>query len=679
MKTIPTETEARIAAAIEHAEEINHPLQGLIDKAGSDSTAPFYSEVLSCLLDLKREDPAAFERMRAELKRVGVRVSELDRSIARLSCDLRGREPTQVDVLLELAENIELFHSPDGTPYADISVNEHRETWQLQSKGLEHFLKKKFYEETSITPKQDAWRAAIDILEAKARYDSLERDVYVRVGQLDRKIFVDLGDTEWRAIEIGTHSWNIIKNPPVRFRRAPGMLPLPEPEAGGSIDALRPFVNVTNEADFVLVVAWVLGALHYPGPYPLLVLSGEHGTAKSTCASILQHLVDPSSATRQALPREERDVFIAAKNRHVLAFDNLSTLRGWVSDCLCRLSTGGSQASRRYYTNDGEVLFAAQRPVIINGIEDLVRRQDLADRAIFITLQPIEKAHRLPEQKLWSKFKGEQPRILGALLDALAHGLRTLPEIDERELPRMADFALRLMACEGALWPRGTFLNAYARNREEAMEAAIQADQVASAVVALMTVRTMRTTILQGISAREARWEGTASDLLRELDALIDDRARRDKSWPKVPQLLSNRLRRAASFLRERGIEITSTRQGRDRTRIICIVSELDQDEGESLPSTSRVTEFTKPEKIEEAIVTVEETKLKGKNTPSASASTVASCGTSSASSAPSADVNLKPQNTSKPRGYIVPKPKNTVLKPKGYVVPKPQSRDLPN
>jgi hypothetical protein len=102
------------------------------------------------------------------------------------------------------------------------------------------------------------------------------------------------------------------------------------------------------------------------------------------------------------LPREDRDLFIAASNGHVLAFDNVSGLPAWISDTLCRLATGGGFAVRQLYSDQDEVLFDAARPVILNGIEDIVTRPDLADRALFLTLEPIAEERRRPEQELWA-------------------------------------------------------------------------------------------------------------------------------------------------------------------------------------------------------------------------------------------------------------------------------------
>jgi hypothetical protein len=276
----------------------------------------------------------------------------------------------------------------------------------------------------------------------KAHFDAPERAVHIRVAGLDGKIYLDLGDETWRAVEIDATGWRVIDNPLVRFRRASGMQPLPTPVLGGSITRLRSFLNVQSDTDFVLVVAWALAVLRNRGPYPVLAMSGEQGSAKSTFSAILRAPLDPNTAPLRALPREDRDLFIAACNGHVLAFDNVSGLPAWISDTLCRLATGGGFAVRQLYTDQEEVLFDAARPVILNGIEDIVTRPDLADRALFLTLEPIPEDRRRPEAELWAAFEAERPRILGALLDAVVEALKRLPETHLPKLPRMADFAL---------------------------------------------------------------------------------------------------------------------------------------------------------------------------------------------------------------------------------------------
>jgi hypothetical protein len=561
-----------IAEIIYAAEEVLDPLDRLVEATTINPGAPFVPEIIERLAALKMDDQSAFEALRHELKHAGCRVTQLDKAIASVNGE-DGRAPTQADIILELAQGAELFHTPDGTGYADVHVNGHRETWPIRGKGFRRWLAGRFFEATQGAPSSEALQATLNVFEAKAQFDAPERIAHVRVGGLQDKLYLDLGDESWRAVEIDANGWRIVDSPPVRFRRATGSKPLPVPEMGGSVEAMRRFLNVESEDDFVLVVSWALAVLRNRGPYPLLVLSGEQGSAKSTFSAILRATLDPNAAPLRALPREDRDIFIAASNGHVLAFDNVSVLPPWMSDTLCRLATGGGFAVRQLYSDADEILFNESRPVILNAIDEVVTRPDLADRAIFLTLEPIPEERRRTETEIWEEFNAEHPRILGALLDAVAEGLRRLPETSLECLPRMADFALWATACATAMWPPGTFIAAYQGNREGSVESVIEADVVATAVRSFMATRTM--------------WTGIYADLLGALAGEVDERAKKSANWPDSPRALGGRLRRAATFLRKVGIDIKFGRQGRARTRIITITTLAEPDNGGPLQSTS--------------------------------------------------------------------------------------------
>ena len=157
------------------------------------------------------------------------------------------------------------------------------------------------------------------------------RDVFVRVGEHAGKIYLDLCDDEWRAVEIDSDGWRIVTDAPVRFRRAPGMLPLPEPLRGGSVGKLREFVNIGSDDDFILLVAYILAALRGRGPYPMFKPWGEPGSAKSTLMDFSRALVDPHKVSRRRLPRDDRDLFIAANNGHAHSRSTMS--RGYRNGC----------------------------------------------------------------------------------------------------------------------------------------------------------------------------------------------------------------------------------------------------------------------------------------------------------------------------------------------------------
>lgn len=343
------------------------------------------------------------------------------------------------------------------------------------------------------------------------------------------------------------------------------------PTRDGSVELLRPFLNVRADEDFALARAWLHSALRGRGPYPILVLTGEQGSAKSTFAAILRALIDPNSAPLRALPREERDLFIAATNAHVLCFDNVSGVPFWISDALCRIATGGGFALRMLFTDQDEVLFDAQRPIIQNGIDDVVERPDFADRSIFSRLDPIPEEKRKLEKDLWCDFERDRPAILGALLDDVARGLNRLPKIKLRHTPRMADFAAWGVACEPDNKP--IFETAYADNRDDIVANVIESDVVSS-------------TLLQFMCGR-FEWRGNASELLLELTQLAGQTITRSKKWPVDAARLSGRLTRAATFLRKAGIEIERPRDGK---RTIVVRRSANPGSGASTASASSET-----------------------------------------------------------------------------------------
>ena len=183
-------------------------------------------------------------------------------------------------------------------------------------------------------------------------------------------------------------------------------------------------MNVASEKDYVLLIAWMLSALRQQRTYPVLVLMGEQGTAKSTLSKMIRALVDPNFSPTRSLSKNEQDLLIAAKNSHMVAFDNASNLSDWQSDALCRLSTGAGLSTRSLYTNVDEVLFAGSRPILLNGINDFVTKSDLADRSIFLRLPVIDGTSRRTDEDLWADFDRHAPTIFAGLLDALVIGLQ---------------------------------------------------------------------------------------------------------------------------------------------------------------------------------------------------------------------------------------------------------------
>lgn len=487
---------------------------------------------------------------------------------------------TQAQLLIELAEeaSTDLFRDDTGGLYATVPVDDHWETWPIGSRVFKAWLRHRFYAKFSKPPTTDAVVQALSILEARAQFDGQVCPVFVRVGATDGTLFIDLGDPSWRAIEVTPFGWEVVPHPAVKFHRGRGTMPLPIPLRGGTLLELWEFINVGVE-ERPLVATWLAAALLPTGPYPVLVLQGEQGSAKSTAARLLRALVDPSVAPLRSAPRDERDLMITAKHNWILSFDNFSHIAPWLSDAFCRLATGGGYSTRELWTDAEETIFTAQRPIILNGIEELAERDDLRDRALIVNLPPLSDGSRRDEAALFGLFDQVRPLLLGALLEAVSEGLGakvTLPA-----LPRMADFASWAVSCEQGLGlKRGSFLRAYLCNRQQAVDLSIEFNPVAQAMLRL---------------ADGPPWEGTATELLTALNHLIPDADRMGRDWPASARLLSNKVRRAMPALRNAGVEI-----GFDRERRRRMIS-VRRAANASVTSVTDVTAFPSPSLVDYA------------------------------------------------------------------------------
>jgi len=368
--------------------------------------------------------------------------------------DKAKKQISQADLCVELAQNVELFHAGGDDPvaYASIDVGEHRETWPVHTKGFRRWLYKAYYDAYGKAPNAQAVQDALNVLAGQAMYDGPERPVAVRLADYRGRIYLDLCDSEWRAVQIDAEGWRVVNSNalPVRFIRKRGQQPLPVPESGGSIEELRPLVNLPDDDQWRLFVAWLVAAFRPVGPYPILTVNGEQGSAKSTLCRFGRALIDPNQSPLRRPPSDERDLMIAAQNGWTVAYDNLSGIAPNLSDALCSLATGGGFSTRELYSDDEEKLFAAQRPVMLNGIDELATRPDLLDRALQLTLPTIPDEQRTDENELHKRFEDAWPRILGALLDAVSEALANHDTTKLDRAPRMADFARWIVAAERA-------------------------------------------------------------------------------------------------------------------------------------------------------------------------------------------------------------------------------------
>jgi hypothetical protein len=500
--------------------------------------------------------------------------------------DIGANEKDKVTIgqrVAKLAEGADLFHSGD-VAFATVTITNkagvtRKETFPVNSPEFKRWLSGMFHKAHKMPAPKAAIEDAVSAIEGNAIHDGPAQPIAVRVAGHQGAVYLDLCDDERRVVKITKQGWSLDTDSPVKFLRKKGLKALPVPVRGGTLDRLRPLLNAHREEDhnrWVMMVAWLVGALQPRGPYALLIVNGEHGSAKSCASTMLSNVIDKKGATLRGLPREERDLMIAASNGWVCAYDNLSGLSDWISDALCRLSTGGGFSTRKLHTDESEILFEAKRPIILNGIDEGVM-EDLLDRACHAR-QPVIDKYR-PESEVFAEFELAHPEVLGALLDAVACALKNVDSVVLSEAAqrmfRFADFTKWIVAAEPALgWKPGTFVNAYMANRMSAAAEALEQSPIGPAIVSLME------------HCSEGEWSGSATELLMTLEERhADEHTKRDKSWPRSGNQISAKLHRLAPVLRKCGIDVRHREKRSNAMRKIVLTS-LCKDPKTSSPSS---------------------------------------------------------------------------------------------
>lgn len=453
---------------------------------------------------------------------------------------------TQSSQLVAIVESIGcfFFHDDEQRAYANIPFKTHRETWPIRRKSFKQWLTRQFYLSCKKAPGSQAVQDALSVLEGKALFEGKPEPIFVRIGGNQTQVFIDLGDDQWNMVYLTSDGWSVVPHGDVRFKRGAGMKPLPHPIPGGRLEnLLKPFVNVQSQEDMVLLIGWLVAAIRPTGSQLILEIQGEQGSGKSTLLEVLKEMVDPNKAAKRSEPREPRDLMIATASNWLLSLDNLSGIPAWLSDALCRLSTGGAFGTRQLYSDEDETLFEAQRPVVLNGIGSVITRPDLLDRTILLSLPQITTSTRQSEREFWQSFHAVSGQILGAICDAVVGALRNLDRTRLTENERMADAVVWVTAAESALgWIPGTFQQAYRANRKTGNETALESSLLYEPVMRFLV-------------ASHNHWEGTMGELLAELNAMIGDKAKQ-KTWPSNPRGLRSALQRIMPNVRPMGLSV---------------------------------------------------------------------------------------------------------------------------
>jgi hypothetical protein len=202
----------------------------------------------------------------------------------------KEKPPSAAEVLARIGLAFDLWHDPTLVGFTTVG----RRSMPIRSRAFRHLLVSEYRKVTAKVPNAEALNNALTTIEAIAVQDGPVQPAHVRVAEHGGRVYLHLADANETVIEIDATGWRECDSLPVRFRRSPGMLPLPMPEPGGKPDDLRVFLNVPDDLTFALIQAWLAATFRPNGPFPVMVLLGEQGSAKTTTARVLRALIDPS-------------------------------------------------------------------------------------------------------------------------------------------------------------------------------------------------------------------------------------------------------------------------------------------------------------------------------------------------------------------------------------------------
>lgn len=412
--------------------------------------------------------------------------------------------------------------------------------------------------------------------------------VYRRVAPVGDAVYVDLGTPDRDVVVITPEGWEVRRGDiPVRFRRN-ALSPLPMPERPQGVEeairwldeflGLMPLQGVQRP----LLTGWLLGLLNPIPQYPVLVLTGEKGAGKTTVARAIVKLLEPHMDVMVIANQD--GLLAAAYNNYVIGLDNLSSIPKDLSDWLCVMSTGGQMVKRQLYTDSGQNAVEVRRPVVLTGIALEVLRDDLADRAVLLSLSRIADEDRCTESVLWSAYRGMHARVLGALFTLAVEAMRARSEVERevRSVPRLADWVLFVEGVSPLLGlRRGEFAEEVFRMQGLLSQEVMDLDPVANALVMLAEE--------MGPGERRVYTTQELLDRLEEVMGIRDARVK-PMGWPKSATALARHLPRLQSGLRVYGVRLGKTYAAHEKRTVWVLERVVKAD------VVSQAAELTPPE-----------------------------------------------------------------------------------
>lgn len=473
------------------------------------------------------------------------------------------KELTGVAKIIDLLDiKISLLRDQFGMSYAYINSG-NGNLMSLDSAEFDNWLFDYMFTDEKTTISQFDLNAVKKILKHRT-LTQRQTTLYVRVAWLGDRIIYDLGNANY--VDISAIGWSI-RSPnmvPPLFKKFSHQKEQIVPVTEGKLDSFLELINLPDPDQRLLLQVYLVAAFIPRFAHPVLMVYGPQGSAKTTMCSLIKDLVDPSVLETSGLENEGNTVELiqSASHHWLLCLDNLSHIPEKVSNTISRICTGGGLSKRMLYQNDSDFIYNFQHLIVLNGIDQVIKKPDLLDRAILIGLERISDEKRATAHDIRAKFEQIKPQLLGAIFNILVQAMKEYPTIQLNQMPRMADFAKWGCAITKAMGKgQNDFLNAYEANVLRQQDEAIEGSPVAFVVM-----RYMETNPYVNLSATE---------LYSKLSPIAETfRLTNSGGWPKDGALLSRRLTELSPNLKARGIIFNRSKGSHGRRIVLQRVTE---------------------------------------------------------------------------------------------------------
>lgn len=360
----------------------------------------------------------------------------------------------------------DLFVDKYDVPFATITINDRLETLPIRRHKFKIWMCKIFYEEYEKALNAQARESALGVLEADARFSDKVRQLTLRVsdGLIDisgtaespisqqlvtnegLKYYYDLTNKAHQVIKISKDRWTIEESHkvPQMFYRLQSQQTQVTPNHDYPPDVFDRFIELINTVvkdgrghildeqtrKLRLLLKCYIIALFVPNiGRVILLLYGEKGSAKTALMELIKKLVDPGSALTLTFPRSITEIVQQLSHNFIAYYDNVSVVKDWLSDTLCRAATGTGFSKRELYTDDDDIIYEYIRSVGLSAVHLPGTKPDLLDRSLILKLLFIDKKFRRKYvADIIPKFEALKSQLLGYIFDILVQVLKKKAE-----------------------------------------------------------------------------------------------------------------------------------------------------------------------------------------------------------------------------------------------------------